>query len=697
MKTKMPALYRGDVSFRIKSWNEEQRTVDLIWTTGARVRRRDWEGEFDEELEISAEAVDLSRLNSGKAPLLNSHDAFTLNDVIGVVEEAWIQGPKGRMEGRARVRFSDRDEVKPIIKDVRDGIIRNVSVGYSVQRWEKRQEKGDDVPVMRAVRWLPMEISLVPIPADHNSFVRSGERDMFETEIVTVEEDEMTTRQNADTAESAVADEVVDTQPNVEDKVETPAVVAAGSDPAIETRGASVQPEAREPATDAAADAANAERERCAGILLTCRKLGLPLEHAERLIADKTPLDQARANLIDLNAAHAQGTAVTSASMVRDGGETRARAMIDGLLFRIGHTSKPSDAAREHGYQHTRLVDLAREVLEENGVRTRGLSQMQVAELALRPGYTRMSGALHTTSDFAYVLSSVINTTLRDAYNQAPATFRAWARRATAPDFRNINRVQLSGAQRLKLLGEHGEYQRGTFTDSQESYRVFTYGQIVGITRHIVVNDYLDAFGRVPTALAQSAASLESDLVYAILLQNANMADGVPLFAAGHGNLAGTSGPVAVDTLNEAYAAMAIQSNVNGSPMGLSPTYLLNPPVQRATVENMLSTPLTPRTPDDGVPGYMRALTPVTEARLQTGITIEGPQGPTTIAGSTTAWYLLASTGMIDTVEYAYLEGNEGMYTETRNGFEIDGLEVKCRLDFGAKAIDYRGMFKNNG
>ncbi len=51
----------------------------------------------------------------------------------------------------------------------------------------------------------------------------------------------------------------------------------------------------------------------------------------------------------------------------------------------------------------------------------------------------------------------------------------------------------------------------------------------------------------------------------------------------------------------------------------------------------------------------------------------------------------------MDTVEYAYLEGNEGVFTETRQGFHVDGVEIKCRHVFGAKAIDWRGLFRNDG
>jgi hypothetical protein len=76
----------------------------------------------------------------------------------------------------------------------------------------------------------------------------------------------------------------------------------------------------------------------------------------------------------------------------------------------------------------------------------------------------------------------------------------------------------------------------------------------------------------------------------------------------------------------------------------------------------------------------MRSLMPVVEPRL-TG----------------NAWYLAADHNQVDTIEYCYLEGNQGVYIETREGFNIDGIEIKARHDFAAKAIDYRGLYKNAG
>ena len=66
-------------------------------------------------------------------------------------------------------------------------------------------------------------------------------------------------------------------------------------------------------------------------------------------------------------------------------------------------------------------------------------------------------------------------------------------------------------------------------------------------------------------------------------------------------------------------------------------------------------------------------------------------------ASGAVPWFLVASPAAIDTIEYAYLEGQEGVALETRMGFDVDGIEIRARLDFGAKAIDWRGLYKNPG
>ena len=137
------------------------------------MRRRDlFTGRrYDEVLSLDPGHVDLARLNAG-APLLNAHGAFDLANVLGVVERAWIgQGGDG-FEGRAVVRFSEREDVEPFWRDVRAGIIRNVSVGYQVRTYEVSEQDGRP-PLWRAIDWVPLELSAVPVGADRAAGFRA--------------------------------------------------------------------------------------------------------------------------------------------------------------------------------------------------------------------------------------------------------------------------------------------------------------------------------------------------------------------------------------------------------------------------------------------------------------------------------------------------------------------------------------------
>ena len=66
------------------------------------------------------------------------------------------------------------------------------------------------------------------------------------------------------------------------------------------------------------------------------------------------------------------------------------------------------------------------------------------------------------------------------------------------------------------------------------------------------------------------------------------------------------------------------------------------------------------------------------------------------LAGAT-PWFMAADSNVVDTIEYAYLDGDDGVFLDERVGFDVDGIEYKARLDFGVKAIDFRGLYQNPG
>jgi hypothetical protein len=85
----------------------------------------------------------------------------------------------------------------------------------------------------------------------------------------------------------------------------------------------------------------------------------------------------------------------------------------------------------------------------------------------------------------------------------------------------------------------------------------------------------------------------------------------------------------------------------------------------------------------------------IAEPRLDNGLV--HPVTGATIAAAPAAWYLAAAAGTINAVELGYLEGEAGYTLETQMGFDVDSFEVKCRIDAGAKAIDFRAFQKNGG
>jgi len=628
----------------VASVDVEARTAELVWSTGAGVKRYDWsKGEyFIEELSLDPAHIDMSRMEAG-APLLDTHNTRSLRAILGVVERAWIKDG----EARAIVRFSEREDVEPIWRDVQAGIIRNVSVGYYVEKYEEVRSKDNSLPVRRAVAWQPAEVSLVPVGADAGAGTRAGET------------------QHAAATRPCI---VIDMTPADAATIRKEQVMSEATQAA---RAEAASPNAAEAAA-AQQQAREAERQRVLDIKADVRAAGLDQKLEDELVRDGVSVEDARKRIIDALAeknAPSQTRSAAAIQTVTDEADVRRAGVTESLLHRYdpnGH--KLSDNGRR--YMGRSLLELARVVLEAQGVRTEGMNRSELAKRALMGN-----------SDLPYILADVANKTLRQQYESTPRTFVPWTRRATAPDFKNINRTQLSGFPTLQSVAAGGEVKRGFVSDGKETYALGTYGRVIGITRQTIINDDMDAFTRLPGLAARAAADLESDIVYAVLTANAAMSDTVALFHASHGNLAGSGTAISVDSLGVGRAAMRVQKGLENRVINAAARYLLVSAAKETLAQQYTSSNYVPNSSSTINP--FTTLQPIAEPRLD--------------AASATAWYLVADPMQVDTIEYAYLEGAEGPQLETRMGFEVEGMELKVVLDFAAKAIDWRGMYKNPG
>lgn len=636
----------------------EQRTVELTWTTGSKGRRWSWDvGSYMEELEVSSKALRLDRLNNG-APFLNAHSSYELSDVIGVVEKAWLEGE----EGRALVRFSQREDVEGIFRDVQDGILRNISVGYAVHRYEVIEEDDDKLPTYRAVDWEPLELSLVPIGFDDGAKIRSAQTaadykgQRFNT-IFEVREAQQSLDQPA-----AVANTTEENPMTEEEKRAAEELIRRES--------------------------ADAERKRSLTIRQMAKKVGLGEDVADDLVERGVSIADASTALIDKVAERQAGNQPetrNSQPTVTGGVDTavliaKRSAMMNALDHRCAPNAiKLEEAGRE--FRGMRLVDMARECVEMVGGSTRGLMPAEIAKAALGCDRQAMrSAGMHSTSDFPLLLGNTVNRTLRAAYEVAPQTWRPLGRQTTVPDFRAVTRAALGDIAALEQIKEHGEYQYGTLEEDGAPIKVAKFGKIIAITWEAIVNDDLGAFTRVPQALGNAAAQTESDVVWSLLLGNPNYTDGVAIFHANHGNLAASGGAINTTTLAAARASMRKQKTKGGAFLNLAPEFLVVGPDKELEAYQFTSSNYVPAKNSDINDSRNAALTVIVDAR------ITGNQ-----------WYLYASPGVVDTFEYAYLEGEQGVFTETREGFEVDGMEIKARLVFGAGWIDYRAGYKNPG
>jgi hypothetical protein len=647
------------------TFNAERRTVDVVFTTGAIVRRFDWMREryFDEELVVSADAVDLSRMRSG-ASVLNTHGQWDLDDVIGVVTDASIVG----REGHATVQLSERPELAGIVSDIQAGIIRHISAGYTINRVEmvppESRTDGGTVWLYRATRWTPAEISFVPVPADAGAGTRSQPSQPAGTPC------EFITRAAARNPqpESSTMDET-----QAGGNTPTPAT--------LETRAvAPVAPAA--PAQPQGADLAA----RAAEIVELCARHNVPTLAAD-LIRQGADVSAARAAVLDRLArddAQAGGhrNAAPRIETVRDQTETRLAGIRAAVTHRLNPSVQLDDNARQ--FRGMSLMEIGRDMLEAAGVSTRGMDRVALAQRAM----SFRSGGMHTTSDFASIFANVANNRLRGAYEQNPGTYRAWARRApNAPDTKNIQVSQIGGAPELLPVNEHGEFTYGTIKDGATTYKVAKYGRLVALSEESFINDDLRAFDRLLTSFGDSAARLENGLVYAQLTSNPAMSDTVALFHADHGNL-GTGGGSALsfDALKAARAAMRVQKGLAGEPLNLAPAFIIVPAALEQTAYQLTSSNYVPATKAE-----------VNEFRAGGRTSVEPIVEPLLDAVSATGWYAAANSGQVDTVEYCYLDGYEGPTVRSKEGWEVDGIEFKCTEWFAAKVIDHRGLYKANG
>lgn len=649
-QTRMLPPQLREVRLLPETYNAEASTLDVTWGQGVRVRRYDWYADRYYDEELAMDGADLSRFQSGNAAVLKDHDTWSIDSQIGVIESARIENG----EGTATLRLSQRADVAGLVQDILAKIIRNLSVGYIVQRYEITEAPGE-VPVYRAVEWTPLELSFVTVPADPSAAsrsqppsTRSGSPCVF-------------TRAQAHTTEDLA-------MPN------TAPVAAAtrAADDAANTTVAAPVAQPTPPSDDAAA--LNA---RAAEIVEIATRHGMSDRAAEWLRTGHS-VDKVRGLILDELAtrdADAGGNFNRVQAGVDEADKFRGAAT-DALLARAMVTN-PTTKARyavdgSNPARGLTLVELARACLTRIGVRTEGMSKLELVGRAFTQG----------TSDFPVLLESAMHKTLQGAYALAPITWNLWANKGTVSDFRAHNRYRTGSLGNLLAVNELAEFQNKTIPDGEKaSITAGTKGYVINLSRQAIINDDLGAFIGLAADLGRAAArTVEAD-AYAALAANPTLPDGLTLFHATHKNNATASAPT-VSTIDDARVLLAGQTGVGGTDyLNLRPSVFLSGLAYGSAARVANASEFDPD-----------ATNKLQRPNVVRGLFQQVVDSPYVAANK---WYLFAAPADAPVFEVAFLDGNDTPFLDQEEGFTVDGTRYKVRLDYGVAAIDYRGAVYN--
>lgn len=482
------------------------------------------------------------------------------------------------------------------------------------------------------------------------------------------------------------------------------AKTTAGSDPAAPTKEpeVSVDTKALEEAK-AAARAEEAQRSRA--IHAMGSKFDLEPVFVEAAIASSKSEAEVQTDVMEILAKRRDGVSI---NVGEDVGLARlSQDFEDAICLKVQTTFKDGDeikgqlvtdpSRQAQALRNLPLSEIARKfMVKVCGVaEAETMPQQQLGRIVFnRTELARFAGPSaavfgHTASDFPLILENVVTKTLRQAFREYPSTWEFWVRRREVADFREVKTNRLSEVPTPPLVLEGGDYEDFSLTESQEKYAVAKYGQTFSATWEMMINDDADMLGRLPAAMGASAKRKENDVVYAILTSNPNMSDGNPLFDAAHNNEETTGAQLSTTTLGIIEAAITAQTGVDGTTtIDLVPAILLTTPKNNYLARQVLQSVADPSAAHAGVMNPAQgALIPVIEPRLSS-------------LGTGYDYFVVvdARGGQpADTIEIAFLEGQPEPFLETQDGFETDGRRWKMRHVFGAKAIDWRGMFHHAG
>lgn len=554
--------------------------------------------------------------------------------VVGHIEKVWLEDNRGK----ALVRFDTDEQSETIFQKVQSGTLQGVSVGYAINRYEVLEDEDTKSTNGRFNGPAYVVTDWEPL----------------EISIVSVPADPTVgVGRSAEEIHTSIDTQEDNTRMDQEKNLEVQEVKSAPVETGLTQ--ADLQ------------KAMEQERKRTSEITAMFRDFDV--EGADEAIVLGKSVEEAREMVMDQLRARNKGVSVTMGEAESD--KFRAAAQ-DAVLMAAGiPVADAAPGAQElRGYS---MVEMARESLRrESGSTVNFGDNMELAR-----------AAINSTSTFPAIMSNLANKSVMVGFNEAETTYQIWAGKGSNRDFKEAARVALSEAGTLELVPEGGQFKQDSFGEASARTKVATYGKLFSLTRQAIINDDLGLFSKIATKYGSAAKRLVNKMVYAQLTGNVKMQDNVALFDAKHGNVAGTGEALSVKAIAKAITAMRRQKGITGeATLNITPKYLVVPPELEMTAYQIVNSTAAVDGVNSGVANpYKGRFIVVADAELT----------------DPDAWYLVADATQHDTIEVTYLNGVETPRLETRQGFDVDGIEYKVAFDCGVSALDFRGLYKNAG
>lgn len=570
------------------------------------------------------EAINFKPIKEVGSILIN-HDP---NQRVAKPLKIWLD--EENKKGRAIIQFGTTQKAMEAYQEIKDQTLRGVSVGYQVHKWLKLQEKeqwnGFKGPAYIAQRWSVFEFSLTPVPADPSVGVGRtvGQENKKEDKTMPAEEKKEKIKKTEE-----------------------------------------IQREAKE-----------AERKRVMEIRSLCKMHNIDEELMDEMIEQDYTVERAKDLILQKLAE--RNTPIGRVETGEDEKDKLNRAIQEGLLLRAGFISaeKAKDSGAED-FASRPLVEIARECLIRSNIPCRGLSKMDMVARAFT----------HTSSDFPLILEGVANKALMQGFEEEPETWREWCDVGSVSDFKENKLVRPGEFDDLDKIPEGAEYKYGTVSEQQEKYSIATYGKLFSITRQTIINDDLNALTGIPKEMGAAARRKIADLAYGVLTTNPTMGDGVALFHANHGNLAGAGAAPSTDTIKAAIKAMLKQKDIGGKRrLNIRPQFIIVRIEDGIDVEELLGMQYI----DFKTAGGKVSAKPNILRKYNLKVISDGR-----LDDAGTAWYVAGPKGK--TVTIFFLDGKQAPALEQKKGWAVDGVEFKVRIEAGAKAISWKALYKNPG